>query len=398
MGIHVKQADKKNFAAKHLVDFIKTKYEEQRRQRVTKGRIQKHQFSYQFSDSDVITDVLRCMVLYATTATQHNSPEKRRIIGFFEKFISTFFDIPQSNIDDRTADIDRGTPDDEEDNVPELSNGRGRRPFNGKKNDLRRGVLDKPRNGVRGRSHQEGSASGSRESTPDVNSIVDETMGEAADDQAINEVTNERWASIPEATASQGTEPLNLNLNTDEPLKRDFYSLYCNQTIYVFFSIFQTLYRRFSEIKNAEADVMEEVHRSKMKKAAKEIGLLEERNDYFGDDNGDSYYTKTLSLVEDFITADIDETKYQDFLRHYYLKKGWQLYTIADLLKTLCKLGSTCSSLDTKEKTPDLIAQFYHNRELKETSFNTEINLRKQAEKYIKEGELFLIKWVCFNP
>lgn len=400
MGIHVKQADKKNFAAKHLVDSIKTKHEEQRRQRGTKGRTHKYQFSYEFGDQEVIADVFRFMVLYATNANQHNSLEKRRIIDFFEKFIPLFFDVPYDLLADRTANIDRGTPDDEyEDIAPiELPNGRGRRPVNGKKNDLRRGVLDKARNGTRGRGQKDDSATGSKESTPDVDSVIDDDAGDAADDQAITEVTSERWVAVPDAVALKNTTPLDaeeLEMKADQPFKRDWYNLYCNQTIYVFFSIFQTLYRRFSDVKKSESDVIAEVNRARSEKPAKKIGLLDEKNDYFGRDTIESYYTKTLMLVEDFIIGEIEEGKYQDFLRHYYLKKGWQLYSITDLLKTLCRLGSTCASLDSKEKTPDLIEQFTRNRESKETSFNAEINMRKQAEKYIKDGELFLIKWVC---
>lgn len=403
MGIHVKQADKKNFAAKHLVDAIKTKHEEQRRQRSTKGKFSKHQFAFDFFDQEVIADVLRFMVLYATNASQHNSPEQRRISDFFEKFITTFFGISDELVADRTGDIDRGTPDDDyEDLAPmELSNGRGRRPVNGKKTDLRRGVLDKGRNGTRGRSHKEDSATGSKESTPDVDSVLDDDVGAATEDQAVTEVTNERWAAVPGAVAIQGTKPLGAeeaDLHADQPYKRDSYNLYCNQTVYVFFSIFQTLYRRFKEIRDSEQDAKAEGDRAREDKPARAIGLLDEKNDYYAPVNGESYYIKTLALVEDFITGDLEEAKYQDFLRHYYLQKGWQLYTIVDLLKSLCRLGAVCSTTDTKEKTPDLIEQFYRDRESKETSFNTEINLRKQADKYIKDGELFSIKWVSNCP
>jgi hypothetical protein len=66
-----------------------------------------------------------------------------------------------------------------------------------------------------------------------------------------------------------------------------------------------------------------------------------------------------------------------------------------DLLKSLCRQGVICSSNDAKERTPDLLEQFYHDKELKEGSFNIEINLRKQADKYIKDGEVFVIRWVC---
>jgi paired amphipathic helix protein Sin3a len=401
MGIHVKQADKKNFNAKHLVDTIKTKHEEQRRQRSTKGRAPKHQFSYEFQDLTVVVDVLRCMILYATNSGQVNSSgsERRRICDFFEKFITTFFDIPYDVVADRTGDIDRGTPDDDlDDGAPtELPNGRGRRAPNGKKTDLRRGVLDRGRNGPKARRQKDDSASGSKESTPDVDSMVEDDVAEAAEDQAITEVTNERWAAAPGAVATTGTKPLaadEVEMKADQPFKREWYSLYSNQHIFVFFSVFQTLYRRFKEIKDSEQDAVLEGINSRQPKPAKAIGLIDEKNEIPELADGETYYSRALMLVDDLITNEVEQAKYEDYLRRHYLKKGWQLYTLTDLLKTLCRLGAVCASQDTKEKTPDLIEQFYHDRESKETSFNTEINLRKQADKYIKDGELFLIRWV----
>ncbi|KAJ8066231.1 hypothetical protein OCU04_005315 [Sclerotinia nivalis] len=399
MGIHVKQADKKHFAAKHLVDSIKTKHEEQRRLRSSRGPTPKYQYSYQFADQEVIGQLLHVMIVYACNANQHSSSERRRISDFFEKFISTFFDLPDEFVARHTADIDRGTPDDEyEDIAPaELSNGRGRRPVNGKKADLRRGVLDRGRNGTRGRGQKEDSATGSKESTPDVDSNIDEEVADATDDRAITEVTNERWAAVPGAVAVQGTKPLesdDLEMKADQPFQRDWYNLYCNQTVFVFFSIFQTLYQRFKDIKDAESSARAEIERAKSGKPAKQIGLLSDRNDDFTSiEDGETCYSKVLSHVEKFIKGEIEETKYQDYLRHYYLQTGWKIYTITDLLKSLCRLGSICSSPDSKEKTPDLIDQFLRNRESKETSYNIEINLRKQADKYIKDSELFLIRW-----
>jgi paired amphipathic helix protein Sin3a len=402
MGIHVRQSDKKHFAAKQLVDYIKTKHEEQRRQRSTKGRAPKYQFSYEFHDQQVIMDVLRFMIMYATNSGQINNStsERQRICEFFEKFITTFFDIPDEMVADRIRDIDRGTPDDDLDDIAptELPNGRGRRAMNGKKTDLRRGVLDRGRNGTRGRGQKDGSASGSKESTPDVDSMVEDDVAEAAEDQAITEVTNERWAAAPGAVATSGTKPLaaeEVEMKADQPFKREWYSLYGNQNIFVFFSIFQTIYRRFKEIKDSEDDAVQEGLLARKPKPAKVIGLIDEKNDIYGPVDGETYYSRTLVLVEDLISTDLDQQRYEDFMRRNYLKKGWQLYPITDLFKSLCRLGGLCASQDNKEKTPDLIYQFYHDRESKETSFNTEINMRKQADKYIKDGELFLIRWVC---
>ena len=401
MGIHVRQSDKKNFAAKHLVDTIKTKHEEQRRQRSTRGRAPKHQLSYEFSDSQVVVDVLRLMVLYTSNSAQINSSnsERRRVSEFFEKFITTFFDIPYDVVADRIADIDRGTPDEDMDDATptELPNGKGKRAVNGKKTDLRRGVLDRGRNGHPGRGQKDDSASGSKESTPDVDSVVDDDAGEIAEDQANTEVTNERWAAPPGAVAITGTQPLaaeEVELKADQPFKREWYSLYSNQNIFVFFSIFQTLYRRFKEIKDSEEEAVFGGIQSRKAKPAKAIGILDDKSEVWSPTDGETYYSRTLAMVDDLVSGEIEQLRYEDFLRTHYLKKGWQLYTITDLLKSLCRLGGLCASQDTKEKTPDLLEQFYHDRESKETSYNTEINLRKQADKYIKDGELFLIRWV----
>jgi paired amphipathic helix protein Sin3a len=398
MGIHVKAADKKNFAPKHLVDSIKTRHEEQRRQRGTTRSRTRYQFLYTFDDQDVIADVLRFMLLFIQNSNQHNHNEQRRVREFFEKFVTTFFDLSEDLVTNRTGDIDRGTPDDDLDDLAptELPNGRGRRPVNGKKNDLRRGVLDKGRNGTRGRDQKEDSATGSKESTPDVDSLGEDEI--EPEDHTVTEVTNERWAAVPGATAVQGTKALSAEereLNADKPYKRDYYSMFSNQTIYVFFTILHSLYQRFKDIKNSEEDAVQEGIRARTTKPAREVGLIDERESYFGPPDGETYYEKTLGLVEDYLVRDLDELKYQDFLRHFYLKKGWQLYTITDLLKQLCRIGVACSSHDPKEKTPDLLSQFYHDRDQKETSFNAEINLRKQADKYVKDAELFLIRWVC---
>lgn len=399
MGIHVKGTDKKNFTPKHLIDVIKTKYEEQKRQRSVRKKLPRYQFSYAFDDQDVLADLLHIMILYAQNAPQLSNSEKRRISDFFEKFIPLFFDLSQDLVNSRTDDISRGTPDEDLEEVVE-QHGRKRAP---KKNDLRRGVLDKARNGTKSRDHKEDSASGSKESTPDVDSMGDDDT-EQMEDNSATEVTNERWAALPGASTVPGSKPLNADeadLDADRQYKRDVYSLYSNSTLFVFMNIIQSLYQRLKTIKDSEHAAFAEGERILTAKPAKDIGIVEEREEMFKLAPGESYYQKTLSMIDDLIANDLEDSKYQEFLRNHYLQKGWQLYSIMDLLKHLCRLGATCSGPDTKEKTPDLLHQFYNDREAKETSYNTEINLRKQAEKYIKDGELFVIRWVRysqFNP
>ncbi|EOO00743.1 putative histone deacetylase complex protein [Phaeoacremonium minimum UCRPA7] len=401
MGIQVKQNDKRNLSAKHLVDVIKTKHEEQRRARYVKGnaRVPRFQFQYKFDDQDIILDLLRFMILYAMNSGQHGASEKERIIEFFETFIPQFFDLPDDKVHHKLGDIDRESGDDEADDAPpaELTNGRTSRR-NAKKSDLLRGVLDPGRNGSRPRHQKEDSAaSGSKETTPDVTSANEEDMPDAPEDNSVPEVSNDRWLStVPMPTVVTGQNPLideDGELKADGFFRRPWYNFFCNQTIYVFFSVFQTLYKRLKEVKENTDSVAAEISRESADKPAKLLGLVHDDIKFFEGCDASTYWSRTAELIEDYIVGEIDENRYQDVLRHYYLKNGWTLYTIQDLLKTLCRLSLICNNNDSKEKTPDLIQQYLTSRQSEETSYQTEISARKYAEKCIKDGEMFVICW-----
>ena len=405
MGILVKSTDKRNLTAKHLVDVIKTKHEEQRRERLSKGKAPRHQFVWDFADKDTVIDLLRLMMLYSLHNGQHSSQEKERILEFFESFIPAFFDIPEESYADKLPKIQPDSGEEElEDHTPaELTNGRSRR--NGRKGDLLRGVLDPGRNGSKPRGQKEDSAaSASKETTPDVNSANEEEMPDAAEDTSIPDVSNERWMPNVPKPVVVGQD--NAFMDEDDDLKADgfftrpWYNFFCNQTMFVFFSILHTLYRRLQDLKESKEAVAKEVQRINKPKPARDIGFTQSHMAFFDlDDDPDTYWPKTLELIEEYITGDVDENRYQDVLRHYYLKTGWKVYTIQELLKTICRLALTCSSTDAKEKTPDLIQQYLASREKDETSYQTEISARKFAEKCVKDGEIFVICWVsCKAP
>ncbi|EPE10670.1 transcription regulatory protein [Ophiostoma piceae UAMH 11346] len=417
MGIQVKSNDKRNLSAKHLVDVIKTKREEQRRGVATydsKSIPSVHQFLWEFPDREVLLDLLRFMVLYVLNSGQHGTNEKERITEFFETFIPQFFDIPEELVAQRLADIDRDSGDDEgDDSTPtELTNGRSSRR-NAKKSDLLRGVLDPGRNGNSKSSSSsrnlkdDAAGAGSKETTPDVTSANEEDMPDApgvqgtpAPTASALELANERWLpAAPRATVVAGSDPLTdadkKELKADGPFKRQWYNLFCNQTLFVFFSVFQTLYKRLKDVKESSESVLEELKRENADKAGRTLGMMAERMAYFDAKHPEAFWPHTIELVEDFITGDIDENRYFDVLRHYYLKKGWTLYTIQDLLKTLCRQALVCStgSDNSRDKTAELVQQFLTNRQQEETSYAAEISARKFAEKCIKDGEMFQITW-----
>jgi len=399
MGIQVRQTDKRNLSAKHIVDVIKTKHEEQRRLRSAKNKLPRYQFSYDFSDEDLVLDMLRFLVLYVMNTGLHSNAEKERMIDFLESFIPQLFDLPEEKVQERLNDIDReSAEEDSEEQVPaELSNGRSRR--NGKKSDLLRGVLDPGRSGTKSRVQKEDSNnSGSKETTPDVTSANEEEMADAPDEPVPARLSNERWLpTVPLATVVQGDNTMldaNGDLKADGFFPRPWYNFFCNQTIYVFVTLFQTIYKRLKEVKDASPDsVMVEIKRAKMKQVAKEIGLSINELNYFDEKDPASFWPKTVELIEDFITGEVDENRYQEILRRYYLKKGWTLYTIQDLMRTMCRSALICTSPDAKEKTPDLIQQFLNSRQQEETSYQTEISARKFAEKCIKDNDMFVICW-----
>ncbi|KOS21498.1 Transcriptional regulatory protein SIN3 [Escovopsis weberi] len=409
MGILVKSTDKRNYTAKHLVDVIKTKYEEQRRERIIKGKAPRHQFTWDFSDRDILLDLLRLIMLYSMNSGQHNGHEKERLLEFSEHFIPAFFDLPEELVQERVPRMQPDSGEEEtEDPMPsELTNGRSRR--NGKRGDLLRGVLDPGRNGSKPRQQKEDSAAmGSKETTPDVNSATEEEIGGDGPEDVVvpevSEVSDERWMHTAPKPVVTGENPHGAfgdgetEMFTDTFSQRPWFNFFCNQTMFVYLSIFQALYTRLLDIKESRDDVAKEIERLNRPKPGRDLGFSENHMTYFHPrDRPEDYWKKTMDLIEDYITGEIDENRYQDVMRHYYLRNGWKLYTIQDLLKTMCRLTLTATSSDAKEKTPDLIHQFLSNRDKDEANYLNEISARKFAEKCVKDGDLFVIGWFPHN-
>ncbi|KAL2891509.1 Transcriptional regulatory protein SIN3 [Ceratocystis lukuohia] len=397
MGILVKQNDKRNLSAKHLVDLIKTRHENQRRERQVKGKTSHNQFVWGFEDKDVVMDLLRLMLLYISHSAQHSISEKERILEFFESFVPAMFDLPEEMVLERMPKIQLDSSDEEEHIPYALSNGRRK---TGRKGDLLRGVLDPGRNSSRSRGQKDGSVAGSKETTPDANSSNDEEMADFSEDTpaVIAPPPCESWLnSVPtpaQVGKGAGVPSLDKDFKADGMFKRPWYNFFCNQTVYVFLSLFNTLYTRLCDVKNSTDSVKLSIARLTRPKPGKDIGFIEERIRFFDAQTEPSaFWPRTLELVEDYIAGEVDEPKYQEILRHYFMISGWKLYTIQDLLKTLCRLALTSTSSDAKEKTPEIIAQYLASRDRDETSFLTEINMRKFVEKCVKDGEMFAFSW-----
>ena len=107
------------------------------------------------------------------------------------------------------------------------------RRANGKMDqNLLRGVLERGRNGTRGRGQKENSvASGSKESTPDTGSPAedDDVAGDPMEVDSPSDAHSDKWLGrSPDATVVAGSQPLkpkdDLELKADEPFVCESYS------------------------------------------------------------------------------------------------------------------------------------------------------------------------------
>lgn len=393
-------ADKRQFQTKTLQNEIQVKYEEQKRQRqVLHSNVQAYQALYSFVDAEVLMDAARLLLTYAEHTHSGDFP---RLVVFIREFVPMFFGLDVTEFQQRIQDIFDTTPSNEEvdEDTPasdEASVSRGRK-MNGKKGDLLRDVLAKGRLGKNGRGDKEGSvASGSRASTPDVGSILDEEMADAPIDVAEDEEKPKTWINHP----TDGNDGLRGNLKPNEPFKRNSFNLYANLPIYCFFRMLVILYERLNHLKMNEKDVRDAVRRAKSLKAANDLKMIDKHPDnFFGDTSPTAnYYIQMLTMLEDFLKGDgrMDMPHIEEVLRRFYLQSGWMLYSFDKMLSALVRFAIAVLSNDGKEKSSEILQLFQKDRRKETTTHQDELAYRKQVEKYVKDGDVYRIAFVS-NP
>ncbi|KAF4555812.1 Sin3a C-terminal domain-containing protein [Elsinoe fawcettii] len=393
-AVNAKQADKRQFQTKTLLGEIQTKYEEQKKQRVqgaSLAQVTKPQMTFTIEDMDVVADAC-CLVL--TYAEHQHSTEAPRFASFIGEFVPMFFSIEPEWFNHQIK-LKLGEESGDE-IMSDYDGSAGPRRKTGKKDDLRRGVLDR----VNKNGRNDGSGTPlSRASTPDHASRADEEMSEAAEVSAEDGVDsmNDTWANYPAGLNKYRNKEINLN----EPYKRNDYNLYGNTSIYCFIRMFVILYERLSKLKESEADVQDAVRRAMMSKAAIDLGLVEKQpTDFFGDVSPSAnYYRQMLGMFDDLIrNNDIDQPHIEETLRRYYLQSGWQLYSVDKLLSALVRFVIGIMASDSRDKSWEILQAFKKDRVKDETTYYDEMNYRKTVERYIKDGDTYKINFVRPTP
>jgi paired amphipathic helix protein Sin3a len=392
-GVATRVADKRQFWPKQLTNECLVRYHEQKRQRELHLPVPTtFQYTYQFNDLDVLSDVGRLLLAYVDL---NHSTEYPKITSFTKEFLSLFFlDATPFEEDGRQSN---GSPDDGEESSPGPDGGLSpRHKSNNKQKNLLRGVLDRPR-GRASKRDNDSVASDSRGTSPENASVGDEEMGDGSDsphqqpddDKATS---SNKWFQHPTDSNFINGEKVSPN----EQYQRHIYNMYCNGNIYCFIRVFSILYERLIKLKDNEDEVHKIVKRAKHTKAASDLGWIEKPVSHFFSDSdaNANYYLQMLDLFHSLIKSETEMNHVEDTLRRFYLQDGWQLYSLDKLLAALARFAILMMTNDAREKSLDIYQLFKKDRLRGDvTSNQEELNYRKQAEKIIKD-DVFRIVYV----
>ena len=400
-GINAKTLDKKSFLSKTLTAEIQAKFDERKKVREAGYQQVHHQFEYGFAERDVILDASHLILRTLARDRSENAygiEEQSRIADFLTKFVTTFFEYDNDVFTDFMADVHE--PDSNEDmeedtNDEDVIQKRILKANQRKAEILHRLALDKS-------AAKDGSLlSKSRASTP-VPGASDQVT-QIGPHEVLMDVAARRWMDHP--GTSLGLD--NRQFSLDEPYERDDFNLYGNVNIYCFFRLFEMLYSRLVAIKENEAAVHEDVRnaqgeRGQPPKPALTMRMMDKVPlDYFSDTGPNtSYYRQIITMCEDAAAApnSPELAHLEETLRRFYMKTGWQLYNVDKLINALTRFIANILSPDSKEKSEEIMALFYKNREQIETTRDRERLYRVLVHRLVKEGDLYRIRYVSLLP
>jgi paired amphipathic helix protein Sin3a len=348
----------------------------------------------------VINDACHLLLTHLHHSNVFNNGDQPKIENFLKTFISTFFGLDRESFQKRMSDVNSDSPPNEEAEDDLLSEEaaiqRGRRAINGKKGNLLRGVLERGQHSKQGRKEKESSSAlESKESTPDVTSMDDESVTPAdtpSEQPSRFDSAEHRWMDHPTQSNSQSRG----NVSFNEPFPRDSYSLYANLNIYCFMRMFQLLYERLAHIKENERQVHVSVQRAKAHKPAIDLKLADKSPSEFFTDTSPTanYYQQMLKRFEDQIRNEDDMVHIEETLRRFYMAHGWGLYNFDRILIAIIRFAGQVVASDNKDKSNEIISLFYKNRKDHETTHQNELEYRKSVEKLVRDGDIYRFEYV----
>ncbi|KAL9080249.1 MAG: hypothetical protein Q9157_000971 [Trypethelium eluteriae] len=393
-----RQGDKRQFQMKTLQQEISVKWEEQQRARqMLYSNVPSFQLEFTHNDIDVILDTSSLLLTYAE---YNHSTEVPRLVSFIKELLPLYFGFDQGkfqqSIQGRFESLAADDNLDEDQSVSDDVLARSRKT-NRKKEDLRRGLLERGRSGRPARRDKEDSiAASSRGSSPEAVSAADDDPAGAPDIPApktepVEDLAPEKWVEHP----VDGNNFNMQNLRPEEPYKRDNYHLYANLSILCFFRMFFTLYERLKRLKDSEQAVHHTVDLAMGPKAAIDLNMIDKLPTNFFYEVGPTcnYYSQMLRMMSEQVQQEIEPSQVEETLRRYYLQCGYLLHQLEKLLSSLTRFAISIMANDGKDKSWDIIQLFKKDRVHEQTTHQDELNYRKQVEKYCKEGDIYRFKF-----
>lgn len=399
-GINAKNQDKKTLKLATLKAEIEAKHYEQKISREAGFGKSRHQLEYDFDDDGVIQDAVHLILsALARAPGVASGGDRERMAVFLKTFVAKFFELDSSRLNFDSQEKEPSDGDDEDGAASdEISSARGRTAHISKADSLRRDVLER-RNGK-----ERSVVSGSKESTPAATATSEQ---EIDDDMALDvahgsaDEPERKWVNHK----FKDSERPRRSFELDELYRHTVYNLYCDDNIYAFIRLFEILYSRLLAVKQSEAAVHDEVAKvfgdHDQPKAAMSLRMLEKLpDDFFGDVSSTAnYYQQVIYMCHAVITKGDTETKdhFEETMRRFYLQTGWQLYSVDKLLSAIISSVMSIESTSSKDRSAELIAIFYKDREKLETSRAKESQYRKQVEKIINavgDGPVYRVAYV----
>ncbi|KAI5302533.1 hypothetical protein KEM56_000607 [Ascosphaera pollenicola] len=402
-----KSADKKLFVAKHIQNEITAKLEESKNLRKSGFQTPAWQFEYEFSDSEVLLDTTHLLLCHIERNSAGFGADPNKVMSFLKDFVPAMFGLDRDafkmalreGYDDYSPSSENGetgestdeTANDDADSVAIKS--RRVAAASSRKLDLLRDVLE--RQGMDAeRSRRATPVSGASTPAQVPRSVPMASEAPEFPGPVPEEITPSKWMEHPGTGNFNATESREYPLNA--PYKKKVHTMYANVHIYCFLHSFEVLYSRLLRVKRFENRARMNIQRAAAPKAAYKLGMIDKApSDLLYDTSPDaSYYQQIVRMCEDIIKGDLEQSHLEETLRRFFLQVGWQLYNLDKILVGIARFAGGIFNPDPKDKSSEIMALFFKEREKKETTHYHEIHYRKSVERLIREGDLYRITFI----
>lgn len=372
LGLTFKQADKKLLTTKQLISEISSIKVDQTNKRMHWLTPKpKSQLDYNFPDKEIFYDILSLTEVFLDHTGTYSNTDKERIKDFFKGFLSLFFSIPVSELDEglrkRASSSQEGHEQEKKENGTSTVNGKRPRELDLPLRDiLHRGKYQK----LKLRSDGDDASVAQSEESPLEEQEEDE------EEEIIRQEAKKPWllGNIVEEANAQGIIS-----------NRKSFNLFANAAIYVFFRHLTTLYERLFEVKSIDEEVTQEINSRKVSQFAKDLNLISEQLKNMGlDFAGLDAYKQLLHLCERLIEGDIEHQWFEESLRQAYNNRAFKFYTVDKVVQALVKHAHT---ILTDVKSSEILVLFEKDRTLATTSAKDQILYRMQTRTHMSNTE-----------